>query len=167
MLEAARIAHEALPELQRILVLAPTLEGLPLDLPPEICVVRGRPHEAMAISTCLLTAAGTATLEAAILGVPLLVVHRAHPISFALARRVVRVPSACMANLVANAGVVPERLQKQAQPANVAGLALRLLRDDRAREEMRGQLARAASRLGGPGAGARTAEIALRLVRGG
>jgi lipid-A-disaccharide synthase len=166
MLEASRIARDALPGLQRILALAPTLEGITLDLPADVRVVRSRPHEAMALSTCVLTAAGTATIEATLLGTPLLVVHRAHPISFELARRVVRVPSACMANLVAGAGVVPERLQKQAQPANVAGLALRLLRDDQAREEMQRKLAHAASQLGGPGAGARTAEIALRLARG-
>ena len=166
MLEAARIACEALPELQPMLVLAPTLEGISLDLGPDVRVASGRPHEAMAASTCLLSAAGTATIEATILGVPLVVVHRVHPLSFAFGRRVIRVPSACMANLVAGTGVVAERIQEQARPTNIAGLALHLLRDVEAREQMRERLAATAARLGGPGASERTAEIALKLVRG-
>jgi lipid-A-disaccharide synthase len=166
MLEAAGIAREALPELQRVLILAPTLEGLPLDLPPDVRVASGRPHEAMAASTCLLSAAGTATIEATILGIPFVVVHRVHPLSFAVARRVIRVPSACMTNLVADAGVVAERIQDQARPTNVAGLALQLLRNADAREKMRAQLAATAARLGGPGASERTAELALELAGG-
>jgi lipid-A-disaccharide synthase len=167
MLEAARIARDALPELQPIVVVAPTLRDLPLDLPAEVRVVRGRPHEAMAASTCLLTAAGTGTIEATILGVPLVVVHRVHPASFAFARRVVRVPSSCMANVIADEGVVPERLQDHARPATVAGLALRLLRNPTARDEMRERLVTTASRLGGPGASDRVAELAVKLARRG
>jgi lipid-A-disaccharide synthase len=164
MLEAAEIARNALPDLQPIVALAPTLRDLALDLPTEVRVARGRPHEVMAASRCLLTAAGTATIEATILRVPLVVVHRVHPASFAVARRVVRVPSSCMANVIAEAGVVPERLQDQARPATVAGLALRLLRDASAREEMQQRLSETATRLGGTGASERAAEIALSLA---
>ena len=72
-----------------------------------------------------------------------------------------------MTNLVADAGVVAERLQDQARPAVIAGLALRLLRDPGAREEMRRRLEAAVARLGGPGASDRAAEIAVKLARTG
>ena len=72
-----------------------------------------------------------------------------------------------MANLVADAGVVPERLQDQARPAQVAGLALGLLRSERRRAEVRRSLAATAARLGGGGASNRVAEIALKLAGGG
>ena len=166
MLEATAIAQAALPTLQRVLVVAPTLHCPPFDLPEDVRIVEGRPHEAMAASDCLLTAAGTATLEATLLGVPFVVVHRVHPVSFGVARRVLRVPSTCMTNVIADAGIVPERLQEQARPAAVAGLLLELLQQEDVRRELRLRLAATAARLGGTGAGDRTAEIASKLARG-
>jgi lipid-A-disaccharide synthase len=166
MLETARLLVRARPELQVRLLLAPTLRELSLELPPPLLVVRGRTHEAMAISTALLAAPGTVTVEAALLGVPLVVTHRVNRLSFEVARRLARVPSSCMVNLIAGAGVVPERIQGQARPAALASLLSELLRDPAARERMRERLAAVARELGPPGAAERAAELALALVRG-
>jgi lipid-A-disaccharide synthase len=166
MLETARLLVRARPELQVRLVLAPTLRELLLELPPPLLVVRGHSHEAMAISTALLAAPGTVTVEAALLGVPLVVTHRVNRLSFEVARRLARVPSSCMVNLIAGAGVVPERIQGQARPAALASLLSELLRDAAARERMRERLAAVARELGPPGAAERAAELALALVRG-
>jgi lipid-A-disaccharide synthase len=166
LIDTAALARKAMPELQVVLALAPTLHGVPLETPEWVQVVDGQPHEVMSAAECVLSAPGTATIEAAILGTPLVVVHRVNPLSFAAARRFVRVPSSCMVNLVADAGVVPERLQEEARPAVIAGLALRLLRNPGARDEMRSQLATTVARLGGPGASERTAEIAVKLAGG-
>lgn len=163
--EAAAIATAALPTLQTLLVVAPSLRDLDIDAPEWIRVVRDSSHAAMALSGCLVTAAGTATIEATLLGVPFIVAHRVHRLSYAAARRFVRVPSACMANLVADSGIVPERIQDQARPASIAGLALRLLRDPAARSRAQRALEATAARLGGPGASERAAEIALKLAR--
>jgi lipid-A-disaccharide synthase len=128
-------------------------------------VVLDESYVAMAVSTALLSAPGTATVEATILGVPFVVMHRVNPVSFAVGQRLVRVASSCMANLVADAGVVAERLQDQARPASLAGLLLGLLRNEKARDQLRQRLQDTAARLGGPGASERTAEMVLELGR--
>jgi lipid-A-disaccharide synthase len=165
MLEAASIARRSLPDLQTLLVVAPSLRDLPLEVPSDVRVVHDESHAAMAVSTVLLSAPGTATVEATILGVPFVVTHRVNPLSYAVGQRVVRVASSCMANLVAGSGVVPERLQAQARPASLAGLLLGLLRNEKDRDQLRQRLEDTAARLGGPGASERTAEMVRELVR--
>jgi lipid-A-disaccharide synthase len=162
--ETARLLRESLPELQVQLVVASTLAAEPFEAPDWLRVVRGRSHDAMAVSTCLISAAGTATVEAAILGVPLIVAHVTSPVTFELARRIARVPSSCMVNLIAGDGVVPERIQAHARPAALAALVARLLRDPAAREEMRARLAGAVAKLGPPGAAERVADLALEVA---
>lgn len=161
--ETARLLREALPELQVQLVVASTLAAEQFEKPDWLRVVRGRSHDAMAVSTCLISAAGTATVEAALLGVPLVVAHVTSPLTFELARRIARVPSSCMVNLIAGAGVVPERVQGHARPAALAALVARLLGDPAAREEMRAALAEAVATLGPPGAAERVADLALEV----
>ncbi len=170
MLETAELLRGAFPELQVILMRAPNLVGPETlgdrgtALPAHVSEVRGRTHEAMAISTCLLAAPGTVTVEAALLRTPIVVTHTLNRLSFEFARRVTRVASSCMLNLIAEAGVVPERLQQQARPVALASLLGRLLRNPRARDEMRARLSAATARLGGPGAAERVAEIAIGLA---
>ena len=164
MLEAAQLLRNADPDLQVRVLLAPALEQVPLELPPGVEAVRGRTHEAMAISWALVTAPGTVTVEAALLGVPLLVTHRLNPLTFAIARRMTRVPSSCMVNLVADQGIVGERLQMHARPTALAAELSKLLYDEIAREALIEQLAHACSRLGGPGAAERAAALGLELA---
>jgi lipid-A-disaccharide synthase len=163
--ETAQLVRAGLPGLQVQLIVAPTLERESFQAPEWLSIVTGRSHEAMAISTCLISAAGTATVEAAILGVPLVVAHRTSPLTFEVARRLATVSSSCMVNLIAGEGIVPERIQAQARPAALASLVSHLLRDPAARAEMQRGLARAVTRLGPPGAAERVADLALGLAR--
>jgi lipid-A-disaccharide synthase len=117
----------------------------------------------MAVSTALLAAPGTVTIEAALLGVPLVVAHRVNRLSFEIARRVSRVPSSCMINLIADRPIVAEYLQDMARPLALALALQRLLCDPAAHAAMRRSLEEATFRLGGPGAGERMAELALEL----
>jgi lipid-A-disaccharide synthase len=164
MLEAAALVREAHPGLQVCLLLASTVERDLLDLPDGVHVIEGRTHGAMAISTVLLAAPGTVTVEAALLGVPLVVTHRVHGLTFEIARRITRVPSSCMVNLIADSGVVTERLQHLARPTALAAEVSRLIRDPEAREALCQALAQASARLGGPGAADRAASLALELT---
>ncbi|MFQ5697688.1 MAG: lipid-A-disaccharide synthase [Myxococcota bacterium] len=167
MLEAARRVRVAHPELQVALALA---SGLALEqgaTPDWLKVVRGGAEELIALATCALSAAGTATLEAALLGIPTLILHRTHPLSFAFAQRVVRVPSASMLNLIAGAGIVPERVQSLARPAAAAALLAGWIRRPEAREAHRQEVALAARKLGPPGAVERAAEWVLASGREG
>ncbi len=166
MLETAELLHRSDPGLQVLLPLAPSLGELELELPPWVRVLRGQSYPAMALSTCLITAPGTVTVEAALLGIPHVISHRSHSLSFELFRRVSRVRSSAMMNLVADAGIVSERIQGLARPAGVAALAARLLGDAVARQAMRRDLERAVQRLGPANASERAAEHVLELAKG-
>jgi lipid-A-disaccharide synthase len=112
-----------------------------------------------------LSKSGTNTLEAAIAGCPLVVGYKAHPVSFAIARRVVTLPQVSLVNIVAGRAVVPELLQ-DAMTGDALAAAVRPLLDH-ASPERRAQceaLADVASRLGAPGAAARVAHLADALV---
>ncbi len=163
-LEAAALVRGRHPGLQVRVLLAPTVAAPPA-LPEGVRAVRGRTHEAMALATALVAAPGTVTIEAALLGTPMVVAHRVNRLSFEIARRLARVPSSCMVNLVAGAPVVPERLQAQARPAAVAALVSRLISDPAEREKAREALLAASRELGPPGAAARAADLALEVAR--
>ncbi|MGH7504227.1 MAG: lipid-A-disaccharide synthase [Longimicrobiales bacterium] len=78
-------------------------------------------------ASAALVKSGTSTLQAALAGTPMVVSYRMHPLTFAVARRVVRVDHVALANLVAGDRVVPELLQTDATPASLADALLPLL----------------------------------------
>lgn len=122
---------------------------------------------AVADSHLALCASGTATLETGLLGTPMIVLYRLAPLSYLLARLLVRVPHFSLVNLVLERSAVPELLQKEASPERIAGLAERLLTDRRAIARMRSELAGLRGRLGAAGASERAAaEVATILERG-
>jgi lipid-A-disaccharide synthase len=174
-LETARSLHARRPEAQFLLVLAPTIhrEDVESQLerasrPPclPLRVVEGRNYEAVLASDAALAKPGTVTVEIAQLGCPLVVTGRAHPLSVAIARRLVRLPSLTMPNLIAGGPVVPEFLQEDAVPERIAQ-ALEELLEGPARELQLERLAEVSARLGGGGAARRTAEIAEEMLRVG
>jgi lipid-A-disaccharide synthase len=126
-------------------------------------VVPGESHRVMAAADLVLVASGTATLEAACYGVPMVVVYRLSSLSYALARLVVRgVSHISLPNIVLGYGAVPELIQDRAAPAAVAEAGLHLLEDQTARLAQRTALAEVRTRLGQPGAAERAARAVLR-----
>jgi lipid-A-disaccharide synthase len=118
-------------------------------------------------ATAALVKSGTTTLEAGIAGTPMAVVYRMAPLSYALARRVVKVPHIALANLIAERRVAPEFVQDAATPESLADALLPLLDEQSPeRREMIEGLSHIRGRLGGPGASARVAEIAGELLDG-
>ena len=89
-----------------------------------------------------VVASGTATVEAALIGNPFVVVYRVSPITYAIAKRVVTVPHVAMANLIADKRVVPELIQDDFTAANIVQHIERLLPDGPARESMKNELRR-------------------------
>ncbi len=87
-----------------------------------------------------VVASGTATVEAALIGNPFVVVYRVSPLTYAIAKRVVKVPHVAMANLIAGKRVVPELIQRDFSPANIVQQLRRLLPDGPDRESMRMEL---------------------------
>lgn len=119
-------------------------------------------------ATAALVKSGTTTLEAGIAATPMVVVYRMAPLSYALARRVVKVPHIALANLIAERRVAPEFVQDAATLDALAAALLPLLdetSDERA--EMVEGLRLIRGKLGGAGASARVAEIAGELLQRG
>jgi lipid-A-disaccharide synthase len=131
--------------------------GLPVEVLP------GEAYRVMAAADLVLVASGTATLETACYGTPMVVLYRLSAVSHALARRLVRgVSHISLPNIVAGRQIVPEFIQGQATPGAVAGAALELLEDEVARAAQRAALLDVRARLGEAGAGLRAARAVLR-----
>ncbi len=99
-----------------------------------------------------VVASGTATVEAALIGNPFVVVYRVSPVTYAIAKRVVKVPHVAMANLIAGKRVVPELIQHDFTAANIVQQLTRLLPDGPARESMMMELEAVGRALRGPAA---------------
>ena len=167
-LAVAAALRRRVPDLALALALAPTMTRA--DVTPalggvDVTVVEGRAYQAMAAATVALAKPGTATLELCLLGTPFAVAGRAHPLSAAVMRRLVRLPSWTLPNLLAGAPVVPEFLQEQARPERVAAALAELLGGP-ARTLQQRRLAAVAARLGAGGAAARAAAMAAVMIRG-
>jgi lipid-A-disaccharide synthase len=134
-------------------------KGIPL-------VSRGR-HSLLAASDLAFVASGTATLEAALCGTPMIVVYRTSAPSFAVGRRLVRVPWISLVNIVAGEEIVPELLQGEVDAGRLESEGAALLDSPERLARMRRGLARVASDLGPPGASGRAAEAVLEAVDAG
>jgi lipid-A-disaccharide synthase len=131
---------------------------------PPVEVVEGLTHEVMAASDALLIASGTATLEAALLGTPMVVCYRVSRLSEVVARLLTRSAWISLPNIVAGRAVVPEILQDMVTGARLASEAERLLVDSVTATAQRAAFKEVRSRLGQPGVGARAARAVLKVV---
>ena len=113
-----------------------------------IRAVEGEAWDVMAHSDVALSASGTVTVEAALLGTPMVTFYRVTGLSWALGRFLVNVPFYSMVNLIAGRRVVPELMQGAMTGGRIAAEAGRLLNDDRERGTMKIELARVAAKLG-------------------
>ena len=112
-----------------------------------IQVIEGETWDAIGHADVALAASGTVTVEAALLGTPLVTYYRVSPLSWFLGRRFVKTPFLCMVNLVAGRKIVPELMQDEFTAANLADEARRILDNEPVRRQMKIDLAQVASRL--------------------
>lgn len=124
-------------------------------------LVRESDYAERARQDLVLTSSGTATLENALLGLPMVVVYKLSWPTYLLARALIRVKHIAMANILAGRRVVPELVQHEATPAAVAREALALLGEPRRLRSVRAELSGLRAELGGPGAAGRAAEALL------
>ena len=127
-------------------------------------MVEGDTDTVLASADVALTASGTATVQAALHDTPMVVVYRMAPLSYQLAKRVVRLDTIAMANLIAGEKIVPELVQDAFTPEAVAREAISMLNDRGRAARIRAGLATVRARLGGPGASRRAAQAILRVA---
>jgi lipid-A-disaccharide synthase len=169
LLAAGAMLRRTRPGLRLVLGLAPTLPaaeveqamratGVPADL------VLNRTPEVMRAADVLLAVSGTVTLEAAILGTPLVITYRLGWLSALLAWPLIRVPYIGLPNLVAERRVVPELIQYAATAERLAAAAAEILDSPVRQAAVRAGLAEVRQRLGTPGAAERAAREVLALL---
>ncbi len=169
MLDVARRLSAQRPELEFALLESP---GLPpefyaswlADAGVDIIRYRGDGGAFYASLGAACVASGTATLETAVAGVPMVVIYKSSAITHWLARRLVKVDHFALANLVAGRKIVPELLQNEANPERLADLLGDLLVGGEAREAQRCDLRKLRGSLGEAGCGERVAALAAELV---
>jgi lipid-A-disaccharide synthase len=132
---------------------------------PRVDVFERRTYEVMAAADVVLISSGTATLEAALLGAPMVVCYRVSRVTEAVVRLLVKVRWCSLPNLIANRGVVPEVLQDELTGQRLAAEALRLIEDPAAAAAQRAAFAQVRAQLGAPGVGRRAAQAVIETAR--
>lgn len=166
MLEAARRLRASHPRAVPVLALAEnvSLDALPAELRACAPALRGRTRAIQAHAACCAVASGTATLETALFGTPLLIVYRVGWLNAQIAKRVVKLPRIGLPNIVADREVAPELLQEAFTPAAVHARLAAWLDDPAECARRRADLAVVRERLGGGGASRRAAAALAELV---
>jgi lipid-A-disaccharide synthase len=162
--DAARLIATRIPAAQFVVARAPGLsDALFADLGGP-AIIEQRADEVLAAADVALTASGTATVQAAIHGTPMVIVYRVSPLTYAIGKPFVQVDTFGMVNLVAGRRIVPELVQADFTPEAVADAAVSLLTDRASADQVRAALAEVRAKLGGPGATRRAAQAILRVV---
>ena len=169
MLDAAAALAKEIPDIHFLMPLAPTIRSHQVDpylrgrdIP--LTVVENNTHEVIQVCEMMIAASGTVTLEAAILGTPLVVVYKVNPLTYWLGKRLIKVQHVALANIVAGETVAPELIQHEANPEQIAREAMAILGDSDRQVWIRQRFADVRDSVGKPGASARTAAIAMELM---
>jgi lipid-A-disaccharide synthase len=130
-----------------------------------IPIVENATYDLLAAADLAIVSSGTATVEAALLDAPMVVVYRVAPFTAWVVRRLARTRHFAMVNLLAGKEIVPELIQDAFTPERLAGETERLLASAEARQAMRAELARVREKLGPPGAIERAAGIIAGMIQ--
>ena len=172
IVRAAPLIRRQAPQAQFLVARAPHLDdglfapladlsaaGLPL------AVVTSRTDDVLAASDVAVTASGTATVQAALHGLPLVIVYRLSPLTYRLVRTFAQVDTVGMVNLIAGRRIVPELVQDALTAEAVRDEVVRFLLDAEAADRTRQALGQVRERLGGAGASGRAAAAVLETAR--
>ena len=171
MLETAVLLQKKFDDIKFILSIAPTVDkqyikktarnfnsiiNLELNDGPVVNVLEQ--------SCFVITASGTVTLETGISGTPMIIVYKISPVSFMLGKLMIKVENIGLVNLIAGKTLVPELIQNEASPQNIAAATGRILDDPLLMENIRNELLKIKNILGGSGASLEVAKIALNML---
>jgi lipid-A-disaccharide synthase len=169
MIDSIHLLRKEVPDLQFIIPLAPgiskeTLSPWINNISAPVKVSEGWTYDVMNVSDLLITASGTATLEAMILGKPMVIVYKVSWADYWVGRLMIQVDHIGLANLVAGQEVAPELIQTEVTPERIAEEALRLLRDPIFNRHITESMAEGRQKLGESGAVQRAAHIVTSLL---
>ncbi len=151
------------------MALAPTIAKGEVEalLPPggvRVHVVQGMTYQAIRAADLVWVASGTATLETAILGKPMVIAYQVSPLSYWVGRAMIQVQWIGLVNIVAGRSLVPELIQREARGERIAEETLKILGDEPYRRAMIQGILEVKRKLGSPGAAQRVARMALEMI---
>jgi len=170
MLAAAVILKNDFPDAQFVLPLAPgidrgAIDGFLARFNLDVKVIENRNYDVIQVCDAIIAASGTVTMEIALFGVPMVIIYKAAPLTYAIGKLVVNVDHVGICNIVAGERIVPELLQNDAEPVGVAAEISKYLVDRQYRCSVSDKLLQVRKMLGEPGAPARVAAIAMQLLK--
>ena len=160
LIDASINMKRQIPDVQILLGLHPNINKPNID-ETDIIIVHDEPLKALEIATLAVVSSGTATLQAAIMNTPSIVVYKMNGWSWYLTRNLVQVKFASMANIIADSLVFPELLQKQFTSESISELGLKLISETDYRHTMIDQMKKINATIGGPGASKQIAAFIL------
>ena len=159
--QVSRKIKRTMPNLQILLGLHPNIK-LPQNITQDIIVIQEESLKALEIADAAIVASGTATLQAAIMGTPAVVVYKMNILSWYLTQKMVKINYASMANIIAEEEVFPEYLQSNANIQNLYDATYKILNDKHYREKLNQKIKLINQKIGLIGASKRTAEHILK-----
>ena len=169
LIEVADLIRAKRPDVSFVIPVAPHMPQAEIlaSVGPRdfIKVIKGGSHKVMAANDFLITKSGTSTLEAAIIGTPMIIVYKTASLSYIIPRLMANVRFAGLPNLIADREIAIEYLQRDFKPEYVAETALELLGNQLTLEKKRHEMEEVKKSLGEPGAGERAAEYIIERVK--
>ncbi len=173
--EAATLITSRVPGVQFVVARAPHLDdslftpferggAADASAAPRVRIVDGRTDDVLSVSDVVLTASGTATVQTAIHGKPMVVLYKLSPLTYRLGKPLAKVDMYAMVNLIAGRRIVPELIQEACTPEAVATEAVTLLGDSAKYGTMVRELAAVTKALGGGGASGRAADAVIDIA---
>jgi lipid-A-disaccharide synthase len=169
IIAAAELLQKRFPDIQFAFPLASTLSEV--DILPQLersgltaIITRQRIHDLIRACDAIISVSGTVTLEIALIGTPMVIIYRLAPLTYQVARRVVKIKHIGLCNIIAGRSLVKELIQEQANPEAIAAEITTIITDSAYCTAMTAELATIRGKLGGGGAAARTAALALDII---
>lgn len=169
ILESAKLLQGRFADVQFILPLASSLKQA--DIAPEleksglqVLVVQDRNYDVMQVCDAIVTVSGTVTMEIALIGVPMVIIYRVSPLTYAVGKRLIKVDHIGICNIVAGERVVKELIQHDAEPAKIAAEIGAILTDSEYAAAITRKLGTIEQKLGSGGCSRRLAELALKMI---
>lgn len=170
ILQSARLFKQKYPATQFLLPLAPTLTADDItpylvdyaELPVKI--IADKTYDVVTAVDAIVTVSGTVTLEIALLGTPMVIINRVAELTYLIVRRMLKIAYIGLCNIVANQRIVPELIQNDASPENIASELEKMIVDKTYRQKMIAELGKIEALLGKPGGINNAATLALALL---
>ncbi len=171
LVDAARRIKSEIPDVTFLMSLAPSadrdrvqqqIDSCGEPLPVEL--VSGSVRSIFERATFLVAASGTVTLEAALAGIPMVIVYKVSALTYAIARRLAKVDYMGLANLIADREIIPELQSDRTDPATITEMTVSMLKNPDRLVRMRQDMIDIRKQLGGPGASSRMADFTLAIL---